>query len=163
MGTTGVQLARWCHQNYVVGFKGVFSSNNLPKVYQPDNMCLIVNHSPSYSPSGGSHWLACRIKKDKAYWFDSYGNPPHSTLENDLMGSKTDPDPHFDRWLKSAGVKHLQYNDQDLQSLFSEVCGLYACYFCKHGLPQNNREAWLWLSDTDVTQNDEKIKELVKV
>jgi hypothetical protein len=106
------------------------------KPYQPKDACWIVNHSPSFSPSGGSHWVACRVKGTTAFWFDSYSLPPHAQLENALMGSKSDPHPYFDRWLERMGVETVVYNDRDLQSVASEVCGLYACYFAAHGLPQ---------------------------
>ena len=65
----------------VVGFQGVFSSNNVTAPWQPKDVCWIVNHSPSFSPSGGSHWMACRVQGNKAFWFDSYGLPPHAQLE----------------------------------------------------------------------------------
>ena len=54
------------------------------------------------------------------------------------MGSAPDPHPHFDLWLKRMGVESVEYNDHDLQSVASEVCGIYACYFAVHGLPQLN-------------------------
>ena len=113
--------------------KGAFSSNNVTAPWQPKDACWIVNHSPSFSPSGGSHWVACRVQGNKAFWLDSYGLPPHAQLENKLMGSSSDPHPHFDRWLKRMGVESVEYNDRDLQSVASEVCGLYACYFAVHG------------------------------
>jgi len=162
MATTGEQLSKWCLKNKVDGFKGVFCADNLPAVFRPKDMCIIINHSPCDSPSGGSHWLACRVQGDRAYWFDSYGSPPHSTLENQFMGAPGDPVPQFTKWLKKSGVKHVEYNHTDLQSIYSEVCGLYACYFCKHGLPMFNPTAWSFLTN-NVDANDEAIKKLVKV
>lgn len=78
------------------------------------------------------------------------------------MGAPSDPPPRFDRWLASMGVYTVTYNDRDLQSVASEVCGLYACYFALHGLPQDNRAAWSFLS-TDVENNDIIIKKKVVV
>jgi TPR repeat protein len=60
------------------------------------------------------------------------------------------------------GVSRVRYNDQDVQSIASDVCGLYACYFCKHGLPQTNKKAWRWLS-SNVKNNDAEIRKLVYV
>ena len=120
MGTTNTLLEKWCKFHNVVGLQGVFSSNNVTAPYQPKDACWIVNHSPSFSPSasGGSHWVACRVKGTTAFWFDSYGLPPHAQLENALMGSKSDPaHPHFDRWLERMGVETVVYNDRDLQSV----------------------------------------------
>lgn len=162
MGTTGAQLDKWCRKNHVVGFKGVFCADNLPTAYRPKNMCCIINHSPCASSSGGSHWVACRVQGNRAEWFDSYGMPPHSQLENDMMGSRNDPHPHFDQWLQNIGVTHTNYNSRDIQSVASEVCGLYACWFAKHGQPVDNPKAWRFLS-SNVQHNDHEIKELVKV
>jgi hypothetical protein len=47
----------------------------------------------------------------------------------------------------------MVYNDRDLQSVASEVCGLYACYFAVHGLPQLAPTPWNFLTQ-DVNHND---------
>ena len=107
--------------------------------------------------------MACRIQGYKAWWFDSYGAPPHAVVENELMGSPSDAKPHFDQWLERCGVTDVEYNDHDLQSVSSEVCGLYACYFCAHGLPAQNKRAWDWLARSDVLHNDATISTLVVV
>lgn len=161
--STGLQLSAWCKKQGVKNFHGVFSSNTLPTPYQPHDACFIVNHSPTTSPSGGSHWLACRIQGNKAQWFDSYGMPPHAVLENEMMGSRSDAKPHFDEWLKRCGVEHVSYNEHDLQSVTSDVCGQYACYFCAHGLPAKGNRAWSWLSLTNVLDNDATIRKLVRL
>ena len=162
MGTTNTLLEKWCKFHKVVGLQGVFSSNNVTAPYQPKDTCWIVNHSPSFSPSGGSHWVACRVKGTTAFWFDSYGLPPHAQLENALMGSKSDPaHPHFDRWLERMGVETVVYNDRDLQSVASEVCGLYVCYFAVHGLPQLNHTVQHLTQD--INHNDVIIKKKVIV
>jgi hypothetical protein len=44
------------------------------------------------------------------------------------------------------GVESAEYNDHDLQSVASEVCGLYACYFVAHGLPELNPTPWNFLT-----------------
>ena len=62
------------------------------------------------------------------------------------------------------GVESAEYNDHDLQSVASKVCGLYACYFVAHGLPQLNptRRPWNFLTQ-DVNHNDAIIKKKVVV
>jgi hypothetical protein len=160
--TSNVQLNRWCKQHNVGGFQGVFSSNDMTEPWRPKDACWIVNHSPSNSPSGGSHWLSCRVRGSEAFWFDSYGLPPHAPLENDLMGSKSDPHPHFDQWLRRMGVETVSWNEHDLQSVASEVCGLYACWFAKNGLPELFPKPWSWLTP-DVTANDRIIAKKVIV
>jgi hypothetical protein len=162
MSTTGAQLNEWCRRHKVKGFLGVFCSDTLPKLWAPGDVCLIVNHSPCDSPSGGSHWLACRIQGVRAEWFDSFGQPPDSPLENSLMGSPTDPPPQFRRWLDDSGVTSVRWQDRDLQAVTSDVCGLYASYFCKHGAPKQNPKAWSWLTG-DPTRNDQHIRRLVRV
>jgi hypothetical protein len=161
--TTASQLDTWCKKNQVKNFGGVFASDDVPTPYQPENVCYIVNHSGSKSKTGGTHWLACRIMGDKAYWFDSFGLPPHSPLENKFMGAPDEPDPDFMKWFKAMGVKNFEWNSRDIQSLASDVCGLYACYFCKHGLPQHDKDdAWRFLTK-NVRRNDALIRELVRV
>ena len=78
------------------------------------------------------------------------------------MGSKSDPHPHFDRWLERMGVETVVYNDRDLQSVASEVCGLYVCYFAVHGLPQLNPTLCNYLTQ-DINHNDVIIKKKVIV
>lgn len=160
--TTAQQLEEWCINNNVENFGGVFASDKVPAPFQPRNVCYIVNHSPLNSSTGGTHWLACRIVGNKAYWFDSYGLPPHSPLENKFMGAPHEPNPDFVKWFKSMGVEKYEWNTRDLQSVGSDVCGLYACYFCKHGLPDKNPKAWRFLSKNVLT-NDAYIKNLVIV
>ena len=164
--TTGAQLTDWCLKNRVVGFDGVYCSDNLPAVRPGDNFCLIVNHSPCNSASGGSHWLACRIKGSAksgftAFWFDSYGKEPDSPLETRFMGSPKDAPPQFVDWMKSMGASEIIWNQRDLQQLTSDVCGEYAAYFCKHGLPRDSK-AWSFVS-SNLAKNDATIKELVRV
>jgi len=60
------------------------------------------------------------------------------------------------------GVESVEYNDHDLQSVASEVCGIYACYFAVHGLPQLNPTPWNYLTQ-DVNHNDVIIKKKVIV
>jgi len=78
------------------------------------------------------------------------------------MGSSGDKPPRFDRWLAKMGVRTITYNDRDIQSVTSTVCGLYAVYFAMNGLPQDNHAAWSFLS-TDVENSDIIIKSKVVV
>lgn len=150
---------------------------NAPMIVGPDgkpkiqtnsiSTCFIFNHS--VCASGGTHWLACRIirtPKMKKFtrhceWFDSYGLPPDNKLEDEFMTKKGEPQPDFVKWLEDHDVKSVTYNDRDLQSVSSKVCGLYACYFAKHGLPENN-PAWNWLT-TDPEANDLEIQKRVNI
>lgn len=106
--------------------------------------------------------MAFRIQGAKAFWFDSYGMPPDNTEENILMYAPGDKPTNFLRYFKQSGVENYVYNSFDLQSVGSEVCGLYACYFCKHGLPDLNPNAWSFFTK-NVVHNDGVIKKLVRV
>ena len=52
-------------------FLGVFSSNNSPS-YVRENQCFIINTDPSYSPTGGTHWVAVYKHNKKFYYYDSF-------------------------------------------------------------------------------------------
>ena len=159
--TSGAQLDHWCRQNGVKAWAGTFCSDTLPPIYRPDDWCCIVNHSPCDSPSGGTHWLACRIQDTKAFWFDSFGFPPYSPLENELMGHAENP--YFLPWLKASGVSiPVTYNERDMQGVTGDECGLYAAYFCKHGMPAMNRGAWSFLSASP-SANDKAIQSKVRI
>lgn len=156
--TSTQQLDEWCESHKVPGFAGVFSANTLPVVHRPDDFCCIVNHSPDDSPTGGTHWLACRIRGDVAWWFDSFGLDIDSPIEDVVMGGGVDPPTHFKAWLKRCGVRKVTVNHEDLQSVGSEVCGLYACFFCAHGEPP-----WPGFSPKHQDANDALIQRLVVV
>lgn len=155
-------LADWCKRKKIQGFYGVVPSDGLPtNIWRPRNLFLIINHSPSTSPTGGTHWLGCRINNQHAYWFDSYGLNIDSPLESKLMG-RSDGPTHFLKWLRSIGVTKITYNTTDFQSVASEVCGLYACYFGQNGLPQQNPVAWQYFGSSKI-HNDQVIQMLVRI
>lgn len=159
MGTTGAQLEKWCIDNGVEYWGGVHCASSLPGECRPYNLTLIINHSPCSGE--GTHWVACQIRGTRAYWFDSFGQPPDSHLEDALLG----PTRNFQDWLSSIGIDpgNVTYNATDLQSTGSDVCGLYACYFCKHGLPSLNPRAWRFLSPDYTKHNDLEIQKRVKI
>jgi hypothetical protein len=159
MTVTGTQIEQWCRDNRVHNFRGVYCSDQLPDIYRPENDCFVINHSSC--KTSGSHWLGCRVQGDHVDWFDSYGLPPNNKLEDELMNLNPSlKQPDFIDWLIKIGVKTYKYNPFDIQSVRSTVCGLYACYFCKYGLPSLQNAAWSWLSE-DVNKNDKIIKKLV--
>ena len=122
-------MVSWLRQIVLVPRRRRFSGRvfvqHVTAPWRPRDACWIVNDSPSSSPEVVlTGWRA--------------GLPPHAQLENNLMGSTSDPHPHIDRWLARMGVETVVNNDRDLQSVASEVWGLYACWFAAHGLPQLN-------------------------
>jgi len=99
----------------------------------------------------------------QAAWFDSYGQPPYSGIENQILDHNDGP-PRFDAWLARCGVtdERIKYNPVDLQSIHSDVCGQYAAYFCQNGLPKQNPRAWRFITRS-VQDNDAWIRRLVQL
>jgi hypothetical protein len=77
----------------------------------------IFNLDPHYK--GGSHWvsLAIDLKRNKVYYFDSYGIAPPPQVAR-FMRYLTLQDPHF--VLESNG-RRFQFSDTE--------CGMYSLYF----------------------------------
>ena len=93
-------------------FKGVYSSNTLPKLLKSEKkMFVVVNLDPSYK--NGSHWIAMmKTPKNKHnVYFDSYGKKP--------------PFKHFKTFLKNK----YNWNKQQLQHDLSTACGQWCIFF----------------------------------
>ena len=99
--------------------------------------------------------MALSVINGKAQWFDSYWMKPDAS--DLILNDKT----NFTTYLKRYSDK-IDHNKIDYQQMDSDVCGLYACYFCLYGLPENNIKAWNWASDNK-KQNDAQIERLVPV
>ena len=152
--TTNLQLDKYLKSKKTIApFEGVFPSNKLPNVPKNHNFCLVANYDPSNKQ--GSHWVALAVIDGKALWFDSYGMKPDAS--DLILNDKT----NFTQYLKKYS-NTIDYNKIDYQQMESDVCGLYACYFCLYGLPENNIKAWNWASDNK-KQNDAQIERLVPV
>lgn len=93
-------------------FKGVFSSENMPKksTYFQTPFCFVVNTDPSWLP--GAHWVAIFVDQDqKIEFFDSFGRRPMT------------------QHLKNFCGREYTFNERIIQSLTSNVCGQYCIYF----------------------------------
>lgn len=103
-----------CHLlKNVPQFGGVFSSDEIPSYKKEDlPKLLVVNTDPSHEE--GTHWIALYLhpKLHLNEYFDSYGYPPVVTS------------------IKKALGKDYIYNDRQLQSFFSDVCGQYCVHYC---------------------------------
>jgi hypothetical protein len=96
----------------VANFGGVFPSDMLPSKFNRPTT-FIVNLDPHNKP--GSHWVAVTFRdKYSAWYFDSYGLPP-------IVES-------LERFLRRNTV-HYTYNQRQLQSISSDICGQYACLY----------------------------------
>lgn len=71
------------------------------------------------SGQSGRHWVAVSFsERGEAYYFDSYGLPP---IHDEILQ-------FIQRNAKPNWMNRGRYNKQRVQSLFSNVCGLY-CVF----------------------------------
>ena len=106
---------------YKILFKDEFAKKDFKKVVPFD--CL-PNH-PDYpssfvvntDPRGqkGEHWLALYYdEKGVCTFFDSFGNNPN------YFG--------LDKYIQRTSTKY-EYNNMQIQSLFSNTCGYYCIYF----------------------------------
>ena len=165
-------------------FIGVFASDKLPSL-NSTGVCFIVNYDPSFK--GGSHWIAFSVippnnqyydtinePNNTVLYFDSYGEEPDS--DNKLLGDDT----KFRNYIASIPHSNYKYNYYDFQALNSDVCGLYAIYFCLYGLPEMPPKNKYWnkfnkaphalISGNNVKldaplakDNDNLIKSLIKI
>jgi len=90
-------------------FQGVFSSDTLPS--RP--RLLVCNTDPHYLP--GTHWIAIYVDKyGHGEYFDSFGRAPAAVF-CDYMNR------HCRVWT---------FNNKQLQSIISQFCGHYCCFYC---------------------------------
>lgn len=96
---------------------------------------VIFNVDPSNKL--GSHWVAARLTPSTLEWFDSYGLPPDG--DDPVLHDRT----HFREWCERLAPRGgYEWNHLDFQALSSAVCGQYALWFCRHGLPDADHPAW---------------------
>lgn len=117
-----VELNNLVHQDPIMKrqFLGVYASDKLPVTVNLKPSFMIINTDPSYKP--GEHWVAIHFNvHNEAEYFDSYGFEP---LVSDIAN------------FISLQSSNYHINKQQLQSYYSEVCGmyciLYSYYKCRH-------------------------------
>jgi len=88
--------------------------------FQPGNYILLI--SPNKHALNG-HWQSLYIKKDKAYFFDSFGVDPPQILTDNIK-------------------KPIYYNTEQIQNMNQQHCGIFAIDFLynmnKKGNPETN-------------------------
>jgi len=96
----------------IYDLKNYTSNHRLPKTsgFQIGNYILLI--SPSKKVRNG-HWQALCIKKDKAFFFDSYGQGAPSIIEQNIKVP-------------------LYINKNQIQDLRSSHCGIYCIDFLYH-------------------------------
>ena len=113
-----VQLLKILKSDPVVQecFNGVYARDMLPHIAKEG--CYVCNTDKSDKP--GSHWVAMYIEDNRCEYFDSYGFPPLFSEFSDFL---------------SHNVQRWTYNDVQIQSTDSDVCGhycvLYLMYRCR--------------------------------
>ena len=106
-----------------------------------------MNTDPSGEP--GSHWVAVHIDgENHGDYFDSYGRQPQTSSLVSLL-KKT--------------CSCWAYNEQQVQSAFSSVCGQYCVYFLLQRTLYNTpmTEIVAKFSKEDYEENDEVVTEWV--
>ena len=95
-------------------FRGVFSRDNLPSKIKT-NESGVVNLDSIKGP--GTHWV-CYYNNDDlkyVYYFDSYGLPPPEEAK---------------KYFHTSG-KQILYNTGEIQSLGTNLCGVYCIHVIK--------------------------------
>lgn len=98
-------------------FKGVFACDKLPKSkIKKKPACFIINTDPSSLP--GTHWVALYFPKSgKTNYFDSFGAKPNIKPIINFINNNS---------------RSYVYNTNQLQNVFSTVCGNYCCEYLLH-------------------------------
>jgi hypothetical protein len=99
------------------GFVGVYAVNQLDQVPEtPETRSFIMN---TESFPGDGHWVAVRLDKDTAEYYDPFGTEPS---EEFITWAKTLPD---------EGLKQFKINSVVNQADDTDTCGLHAMNFLK--------------------------------
>jgi len=93
-------------------FDDVYSSDTL--LSHPHGL-LVCNLDPAHCPC--THWVAIYIDGNYGEYFDSIGRAPPDTIRN-----------YLDRWC--GGADKWIFNDCQVQSVISRLCGHYCIYYC---------------------------------
>jgi len=93
-------------------FNDVYSNDTLPLC--PHEL-LVCNLDPAHCP--GMHWVAIYVDSNYGEYFDSISRAPPDAVQN-----------YLNRWC--GGADRWIYNDRQLQSVISRLCGHYCVYYC---------------------------------
>ena len=123
-------------------FIGVFAADELPHHMQVGTG-LIVNCCKRELP--GEHWLALfQSTRNKVEFFDSFGNTP-STYGLKIKSGQLD-----------------QWNNIQLQNLFSTVCGLYCIFYLSRRVRGNHMSTIVNIfSEHNTVFNDELVRKKI--
>lgn len=104
------KLKKYCKHEFI----GVFPRDRLPRRLPPRRPLLLVCNTDKHDKPG-KHWIAIYIGRDmRGEYFDSSGMPPLKDFEM------------FMNRFSNVWI----YNDKQLQSIISYVCGHYCIMYC---------------------------------
>ena len=130
--------------NLTTKFSGVYASDQLPSRCDPP-VALVANLDPSRRE--GSHWVAIYIDEDGVGdYFDSYGLRPG--------------DGNFVRFFQ-RNCTRWSWNQNDLQSLGSSVCGHYCIWFLGRRAEGYTMQDICNEFTTDTRKNDAYVRKMV--
>jgi len=129
-------------------FKGVFAIDKIPKKVKSKPAMYVINTDKSSKP--GQHWLAVYFPSNGcSEFFDSFGRPPANYVE-------------IKKFLKNNS-KCIIYNNKQLQSLLTQVCGQYCCVFLMNKCKRKSMKMFVKLFNVKKPyENDIKIMKLFK-
>lgn len=120
MNTTELQCCVDCDQLLKTRVYGVFAADRLPTKLLTLPVGFIANtdiHSKE-----GRHWCAFFVDNNgQVEFFDSYGRSPEYNSS------------FFKKWLNDNALT-VKYNDVQIQSDYSNVCGLYCLFYLRQRL-----------------------------
>jgi len=128
-------------------FNGTYPKDVLPR--SKDNGIYILNTDLSLQK--GSHWIALHVDDGIVYIFDSLALPLYD-------------DYYVTRFIKNFKKTISVSNNLRIQSLYSDVCGLYCCVFalCVFGKMEFKQFVQMF-KPTCFEDNDKSIVEMYKI
>jgi hypothetical protein len=137
-------LQHFNRRNKIKHHVEVCASNTLPRTFKPP-AAIVVNTDDASEP--GTHWVAVYVSKagKKYEYFDSYGFPPFVTDHLDFLNNRT-----------------VKFNQKQLQSLTSKVCGHYCLAFLYARMNGVSATSFLSTFTTNTRSNDKLVKRHVE-
>lgn len=150
MNTLEIHNAMMSNSKTQKKFMGVFSIDQIPKIFKTRSAMLIVNTDPSNMI--GTHWFAIyQLRKGCIEFFDSYGRIPTKRQFNYFFKKNNNNN------------KCFIYNPKQLQSFYSDDCGKYCCMFLYYRSMGVSMQKFIKkFSDDDFLKNDKQIQTLFK-
>lgn len=123
-----------------VNFRGIFARDRVPRCLLPG---FYIWNTGLFA-SAGEHWVAIYVTEDhNVEFFDSFGKSPK-----------------FYGWDISQSIN---YNKKPLQSLDSDVCGMYCLFFLYFRCRGLNMDAILANFGSNRRENDNFVKQFMQI